>query len=275
MEWFVELYGNTGIKIRVRRKIVDFRTRYQHVQVFDTYDFGKMLVLDGKIQLTERDEPFYHEMLVHVPMFSHRNPEKVLIVGGGDGGSLREVLKHGVEDVVVVELDEEVVRVAREHIGVDRGAFDDPRVTLLIEDGIEYVKNADERFDVMIVDGTDPNPYSEHIISEEFYRMCSRISDVFATQSQSPFVQTDYFSTMLENISKAMDVRVYINYVPTYPLGLWSYMLHSSEFPGLEVLRKRFEERGVETVHYNPELHIASFALPEWLKEVVERVKRT
>lgn len=274
MEWFEELYGNTGIRIKVREKIVDFRSRYQHIQVFDTYDFGKMLVLDGKIQLTERDEPFYHEMLVHVPMFAHRNPKKVLIVGGGDGGSLREVLKHDVEDVVVVELDEEVVRVSREYIGIDRGAFDDSRVTLLIEDGIEYVRNAGERFDVMIVDGTDPNPYSEHIISEEFYRMCGKISDVFATQSQSPFVQMDYFSTMLKNISKAMDVRVYINFVPTYPLGLWSYMLHSPEFHDVEELRRRFEDRGVETVHYNPEVHVASFVLPEWLRRAVEEVKR-
>ncbi len=271
MEWFEELYGNTGIKIRVREKMVDFHSRYQHIQVFDTYDFGRMLVLDGKIQLTERDEPFYHEMLVHVPMFSHPSPRKVLIVGGGDGGSLREVLKHDVDEVVVVELDEEVVRVSREFIGIDRGAFDDPRVTLLIEDGIEFVRNAGERFDVMIVDGTDPNPYSEHIISEEFYGMCRKISEIFATQSQSPFVQQDYFSTMLGNISRVMDVRVYVNFVPTYPLGLWSYMLHSPSFPDLEELRRRFEERKVEVVHYNPELHVASFALPEWLKRVVEK----
>ncbi|AIY91222.1 polyamine aminopropyltransferase [Geoglobus acetivorans] len=269
MEWFEEYYGDVALKIKIKKIIADFHSKYQHIQLFDTFEFGKMLVLDGKIQLTEKDEAFYHEMLVHVPMFTHRNPEKVLIIGGGDGGSLREVLKHDVSEAVLVELDGDVVELSKKHLGIDNGAFEDPRATVLIEDGIEFVKNLGERFDVIIVDGTDPNPYSEHIMSREFYEACSKIADVFATQSQSPFVQPDYFKKMFLNISGVMDVRVYLNFVPTYPLGLWSYLIHADEYPSLEDIEKRFSDRGIRTEHYNPEVHAASFALPEWVRRIV------
>lgn len=272
MEWFEESYGNSALKIRIKKVILDFQSKYQRIQLFDTYDFGKMLVLDGKIQLTERDEALYHEMLVHVPLFTHKNPEKVLIIGGGDGGSLREVLKHDVNEAVMVEIDEDVIETSKKHLKIDKGAFNDPRATVLVEDGIDFVMNAKERFDVIIVDGTDPNPFSEHIMSKEFYEACRKISDVFATQSQSPFIQQDYFKAIYRNISEVMPVRIYINFVPTYPLGLWSYMIHSKEFPTLEELKRRFEERRVQTVHYNPEVHVASFALPEWIKKLLNHL---
>ncbi len=270
MEWFHEFYNGVGIAIKVKRKIVDLKSDYQHIQVFETLNFGKMLVLDGKIQLTERDEAFYHEMLVHVPMITHKNPKKVLIIGGGDGGSLREVLKHDPSDVVMVELDKAVVDVSKEYIGIDCGAFDDERVSLFYEDGIVFVKNCDEKFDVIIVDGTDPNPFSEHIISPEFYDSCRKISDVFVTQSQSPFVQQEYFLKIYANVRKVMDAKLYLNYVPTYPLCLWSYIIHSKSYPGYEVIKRRYGEREIETKHYNPEIHVSSFSLPNWVKELLK-----
>ncbi len=274
MEWFEESYGDASLRIRIKRVIADFESRYQRIQLFETYSFGKMLVLDGKIQLTERDEAFYHEMLVHVPMLTHRNPKKVLIIGGGDGGSVRETLKHDPDEVVMVELDRDVIEVCRNHLGIDRGAFDDPRVTVLVEDGMDYVISAGEKFDAVIVDGTDPNPFSQHISSAEFYQACERISDVFATQSQSPFAQLEYFREVLENIAGVMDFRVYINFVPAYPLGLWSYVIHPERYPEAEEIRRRFIEREIRTVHYNPEIHIASFALPEWIRMIVDRIRK-
>ncbi len=269
MDWFYEFYGNVGLAIKVRKKIIDLKSKYQHIQLFETFDFGKMLVLDGKIQLTERDEAFYHEMLVHVPMITHENPKKVLIIGGGDGGSLREVLKHEPEEVVVVELDKAVVDVSKKYLRIDGGAFNDERVSFFFEDGINFVSNSYEKFDVIIVDGTDPNQFSEHIISPEFYKACKKISKIFVTQSQSPFIQRDYFKKIYDNIRKVMPAKVYINYVPTYPLGLWSYIIHSKSYPSYEVIKKRYEERKIRTLHYNPEIHIASFNLPNWIKEIL------
>lgn len=274
MEWFEEDYGGVSLKIRIKRVIADFHSKYQRIQLFETYSFGKMLVLDGKIQLTERDEAFYHEMLVHVPMFTHESPRKVLIIGGGDGGSLREVLKHDPDEIVMVELDRDVIDVCRKHLRMDGGAFDDPRISILVEDGMDYVISAEEKFDVIIVDGTDPNPFSMHISNTEFYHACKRISDVFATQSQSPFAQPDYFKTILENMAEVMDFRVYINYVPAYPLGLWSYVIHAESYPGFDEIKRRSSERKIETVHYNPEIHHASFSLPEWIKRIVEEARR-
>lgn len=264
--WFTEIYNGIGLKIKIKKTIIDVRSKYQHIQLFETFDFGKMLVLDGKIQLSERDEAFYHEMLVHVPMLTHRNPKKVLIIGGGDGGSLREVLKHDPSEVVLVELDKLVFDISKKYLGIDRGAFNDDRVTIFFEDGFDFIKNCEDRFDVVIVDGTDPNPFSERIISKDFYKACNKISDVFVTQSQSPFIQTDYFKRIYENVREVMDVRIYINYVPLYPLCLWSYLIHSDDYPTKEEVEKRYRERGIKTIHYNPEIHIASFCLPNWLK---------
>ncbi|MBO8183303.1 MAG: spermidine synthase [Archaeoglobus sp.] len=271
-QWFVEGYNGSALMIKIRETLFE-KKRLQHIQIFETESFGKMLVLDGKIQLTERDEAMYHEMLIHVPLFSIENPEKILIIGGGDGGSVREALKHDPAEVLLIEIDRDVYDACKKFIGIDNGALGDGRVSVLFEDGIDFVRNAKEKFDVIIVDGTDPNPVSGSLVMEEFYENCRRITDIFATQSQSPFVQRNYFTEIIENTKKAFEFcSVYINYVPTYPLGLWSYVLASGGSikavePDYEVLKKRWEERRIETKHYNPEVHVASFALPEWLRK--------
>ena len=267
-QWFVEGYDGSALMIKVRKTLFEKKS-LQHIQIFETESFGKMLVLDGKIQLTEKDEAMYHEMLVHVPLFMIDEPKKILVIGGGDGGTVREVLKHEPAEVVMVEIDKEVVDACQKYIGLDCGALKDNRVTILFEDGIEFVKSAREKFDMVIVDGTDPNPVSKNLVAEEFYRQCSRVARLFATQSQSPFAQEEYFAELIRNARKGFDFSlVYLNYVPTYPLGLWSYLLASNNELNLdyEEIKRRWEERKIETKHYNPELHVASFALPEWLK---------
>jgi|Deesub1362A_J573_1020465.scaffolds.fasta_scaffold00054_128 spermidine synthase len=268
VQWFVEGYNGSALMIKVKEILFE-KKGLQHIQIFETESFGKMLVLDGKIQLTERDEVMYHEMLVHVPLFMIDGPSKILVIGGGDGGSVREILKHEPDEVIMVEIDREVVEACQMHIGIDGGALKDNRVTVLFEDGIEFVRTSKEKFDVIIVDGTDPNPVSKNLIAEEFYRYCSKIANLFATQSQSPFVQDQYFIELIQNAQRGFNFySVYINYVPTYPLGLWSYLLASnSELnPNYDEIKRRWEERNIETKHYNPELHMASFALPQWLK---------
>ena len=273
MEWFVEYYNGSALMIRVRELLFE-RRGIQHIQIFDTVDFGKMLVLDGKVQLTERDEAFYHEMLVHPAMFMHEDPKKVLIVGGGDGGAVREVLKHDPSEIVVVEIDRDVIEACRRFIGVDEKAFDDPRVSVINEDGVEFVRNSEERFDVIIVDGTDPNPVSQSLISKEFYERCGELCDYFVTQSQSPFIQRDYFEAILRN-ARFENKRIYLGFVPTYPHGLWSYLIGSNRMPielDLDIIKRRYEEKKMETVYYTPEVHVASFALPKWIEEIVNSI---
>jgi len=274
MEWFVEKYDGAAMMIKVKSVVFELRG-IQHIQIFETESFGKMLVLDGKIQLTERDEAFYHEMLVHPVMMSHRDPRKVLIVGGGDGGAAREVLKHDPSEVVLVEIDENVVNACREYLGIDRGALSDERVSVVNEDGLEFVRDLKERFDVIIVDGTDPGPVSSSITSKDFYEACSRRSDFFSTQSQSPFAQREYFELVVRNASVFREKRVYLGYVPTYPMGMWSYIMASSRerIPtDIEVIRGRFLEREIETVYYTPELHISSLCLPKWVSDIVRSI---
>jgi len=270
-EWFVETDDGYAMMVRIKEKLFDYRG-FQHIEIFETTDFGKMLALDGKIQLIEKFESSYHEMLVHVPMLMHPNPKKVLIIGGGDGGTAREVLNHDPNEVIMVEIDQNVVEACRKYVGTDKGAFEDPRLTVLFENGIEFVKNAKEKFDVLIVDGTDPSPLSEPLFAEEFYEACSKVTDFYAMQSQSPVLQQNEFKMVIRNTRPFADRKVYLSYVPMYPAGMWSFLLASNkkiEFD-LDELRKKYEERGLKTEYYTPEVHIAAFSLPKWVKEIVD-----
>lgn len=271
MEWFEETIDNTlGLKVGVKQKLYE-HSGIQHIEIFDT-SLGKMLVIDHKIQLIEEYEPSYHEMLVHVPMMMHENPQKVLIIGGGDGGTAREVLKHNPQEVVMVEVDEQVVEASKKHMEIDNGAFEDPRLNLLYENGIEYVKNSNERFDVLIVDGTDPTPVSEALFTEEFYTRCSRIADYFSIQSQSPLLQREDFTEVYGKTAVFEDRQVYIAHVPMYPGGMWSFVLGSDKNISNELgdIEKRFEKRKISTEYYSPEVHCASFSLPMWVQELLE-----
>lgn len=271
MEWFEETIDHTlGLKVGVKQKLYE-HSGIQHIEIFDT-SLGKMLVIDHKIQLIEEYESPYHEMLVHVPMMLHKNPQKVLIIGGGDGGTAREVLKHDPQEVVMVEVDEKVVEACKKHLGIDKGALEDPRLDLLYENGIEYVKNSNERFDVLVVDGTDPTPVSEALFTEEFYTRCSQIADYFSIQSQSPLLQQEDFTEVYRKTAVFGDRQVYLSYVPMYPGGMWSFVL-GSDNPiknGLGKIKSRFEERKIKTEYYSPAVHCAAFSLPIWVQRLLE-----
>ncbi len=270
MEWFEETIDNTlGLKVGVKKKLFE-HSGIQHIEIFDTV-LGKMLVIDHKIQLIEGYEPSYHEMLVHVPMMLHENPQKVLIIGGGDGGTAREVLKHDPREVVMVEVDEQVVQASKEHMGIDAGALEDPRLNLLFENGIEYVKNTKERFDVLVVDGTDPTPVSEALFTEEFYNRCSRVADYFSIQSQSPLLQKADFIEVYRKTAVFGDRQVYLANIPMYPGGLWSFILGSPQVikNELKELEERFQDRNISTEYYNPAVHCAAFSLPVWVQKLL------
>lgn len=269
MEWFDEIINGFGIRIRIKKKLFEY-SGIQRIEIFET-EFGKMLSIDGKIQLIEEYETSYHEMLVHVPMMMHSNPEKVLVIGGGDGGTVREVLKHNPQAVTMVEVDKSVVDASKKFIGIDKGALEDARLKILYEDGVKFVKSCEEKFDVLIVDGTDPSPVSEPLFSSEFYRKCSKIAEFFSVQSQSPLLQRDEFLRIYRETDVFRDRRVYLSSVPMYPGGLWSFIVASCKEIEInpEEVRKRYNNRKIKTDYYTPEIHVASFSLPGWIKKLI------
>jgi len=267
MDWFIEYHDGTAFMVKIHEKLYESKN-LQKIEIYST-SMGKMLVLDGKIQFTEKDEMIYHEMLVHVPMMMHPSPKKILIIGGGDGGAAREVLKHSPGDVTIVEIDKNVVESCRNYIGIDRGSLDDERVSIIYEDGMEFVKKTSYHYDVTIVDGTDPNIFSSHITGRMFYADITKISDIMVTQSQSPFFQKKYFKSIVRNSSFLENRRFYVSFMPSYPSGIWSFMIAGKYEMDEEKILQRYVERGIKTIHYNPELHMASFSLPNWIKEMI------
>ncbi len=237
------------------------KSPYQEIAVVETENYGKALVLNGALQLTEKDEFFYHEMLVHVPMSVHPCPEKVLIIGGGDGGSLREVLKHkSVKRAVMVEIDERVVEICKEFFPTVSCGFSDPRAEVLYEDGVKFVEETEEKFDIVLVDSTDPYDFAEKLFSEEFFRNVYRIlteEGVCSSQTESPFIMGSLIrrvSSYLHSLFKHS--AIYWTVVPTYPGGLWTFALGSKmrdplSFRSLDGIKTRF---------YSPEVHKASLA---------------
>lgn len=266
MEWFVEKHDGSGLMIAVSKKIAEAEG-IQKVEIYETKSFGKMLVIDGKIQLTELDECFYHEMLVHVPMNSCRKAKKVLVIGGGDGGALREVLKHDVTKAALVEIDRNVIELCRRHLGIDNGAFEDPRVEVVIEDGRKFLEHC-EAFDVIIVDSTDPVGVSDPLFGKDFFELCKEKCKVLCAQSQSPLVQKDYFRKMIANSAVLENRDVFLATIPTYPMAIWSFIIAGEH--SFRYVRRNFRKIKGKTRHYNPEVHFSAFMLPEWLKREVE-----
>jgi spermidine synthase len=254
-------------------------TPYQKVQIFATKRWGKVLVLDGIVQTTEKDEFVYHEMLTHVPMFACANPRRAMIVGGGDGGILREVLKHDIEHVDMVEIDRTVVDYCITHMPTlnDAGAiYKDPRAELVIEDAFEFIKREKRKYDVIMVDSTDPVGAAEVLFSNTFYDLCRSALNpggVLSLQDGVVFLQPDESRQSMQLLRKlGLKARCYAIAVPTYyggnmTLGLASDTLEALQ-PDLTTIEARFRKANFKTVHYTPELHCASFVLPRWMQEI-------
>jgi len=285
-QWFGER-ERVGLeqRIQVRGVLYEGRSDYQSIRVLDTVPFGRALILDGVLQTTETDEFIYHEMLVHPVLISLSQPERVLIIGGGDGGCLRRALEHRLREVVQVELDRAVVEACRRYLPrVSSGAFDDPRLHLLFADGYEFVEKAREPFDAVIVDLTDPFPPgpSLRLFTAEFYQLVRRIlkeDGLMVTQSSSPLLLTDDLLRIYANLKAVFPlVRVYLAPVPSYPGVLWSFTLASGGNDPLALdeatVRQRLEARGISPRYYSPQMHLASFALPPFLADLLAEPER-
>ncbi len=273
-EWITDQGGPGFAHIyRVGTLLHDDRSAYQRIRVIDNTDFGRMLILDDAVQTTERDDFIYHELLAHVPLCAHPAPRRVLIVGGGDGGLLREALRHPIDHATMVELDRDVVEVTRRLMpSVPGDAFDDRRTRLLIEDGIKFAKETAERFDVGLVDSTDPKGPSLGLFSREFYGDLARTlgpSGVLAVQSGSPLYQQDVIAMVRRNMTPHFRwVRTYLGTVPTYPGVLWTFTIGTQrrDPEGLDPneIARRLE--GIATQYYTPAAHRGLFDLPPFLR---------
>jgi spermidine synthase len=281
-EWFSEsLDGNFAHNYRVKKLLFKKRTPFQKIEVLDTYAFGKMLVLDGAVQTAVEDEYIYHEMIVHLPLITHPRPQTILIIGGGDGGALRRVLEHPVKKVTLVELDKEVIKVAKKFFSeIHKGTFEDKRAIVKIENGVEFLKEREGEFDIIIIDSTDPVGEAKALFSPDFYSQAYRAlkeEGILATQSGSPFFQRDVVKEAYSGLKKFFPiVKVALFPTPTYPGVLWSITLgskkhHPSHIPNAEIER-RMKERGLlgKNKYYNPEIHLSSLSLPQFLTEALE-----
>lgn len=246
--WFSERYSdNLQLSFRVKDQLLSVRTDFQRIDLFETYDYGKLLTIDGTVQLTDYDEYIYHEMITLMPSnyFSLKR-ESALVIGGGDGGTATSLLKMGFARVVNVEIDSQVVEVSRKYFPNLSSAFKDKRCTLLIEDGIKYAKETKDKFDLVVVDSTDPEGPAVGLFDPEFYRSVSGIlkpGGVMVTQSGSPFYQPRALKLAHGGLSRVFkNVIVYCCFIPTYPSGFWSFTMASDFEPkvGKDVEKGRY-----------------------------------
>jgi len=275
--WVCEKWNNVETLYRVKSILYENHSEFQHTQVVDSHEYGRMLLLDGIVQTTEKDEFIYHEMMVHVPILSHPNPERILIIGGGDGGILREVLKHSsVSSVTMVEIDSEVIDLCQEYLPmINAGAFEDERTNLVINDGAVFIKETKDRFDVIIVDSPDPIGPARVLFSEEFY---SNLQDhmtsngILVRQTGSIHLQSDEQREAYGLLAGVFSyTEPFVFAVPTYVGGFFSAMFSSDSINPLNmdisILEERVARNRLETRYYNPGIHIGAFHVPRFFKE--------
>lgn len=277
--WFTEKQLTEGeeeatvcLSVRIKEVLHREKSPFQEIAVFDTYEFGRILVLDDIIQLTEADEFIYHEMLAHVPLCAHPGPERVLVVGGGDGGTVRELCKHpSVKQIVMAELDQRVVEASRSYLPALSSGFGDSRVEINFVDGTEYVRTRKDEFDVVIVDSPDPLGPAEALFGSEFYSdICSALKPdgIMAVQSESPVLNRQFIRELCERIKEIFPgFYYYLAPIPTYPGGLWSFAIGSKRHDPAQP-QNSFIPGG--TRYYTPEIHRAAFTLPPFVREIIE-----
>jgi len=275
------LYEGYGQRFRMDKLLHEVRTEHQHLVIFENARMGRVMALDGVIQTTEADEFIYHEMLAHVPILAHGLARRVLIIGGGDGGILREVARHrDIESITMVEIDGTVVDMCKAFLpNHSAGAFEDPRLNLVIDDGMNFVATTEETFDVIISDSTDPIGPAEVLFSENFYQACRRCLNeggILVTQNGTPFMQLGEVQTTARRMNGLFaDWHFYQAAVPTYIGGAmtfaWGACNAASRKLPLDTLLQRFAGSGIVTRYYNPHVHLGAFALPQYVLQAINK----
>jgi spermidine synthase len=277
--WFTENHTDYAkFSMKVKKHLFSEKSPFQQVDVIDTYEFGKVLLLDGLVMITEKDEFIYHDMITHVAMATNPDIKKVLVIGGGDGGTVRELTRYStIEKIDMVEIDELVVKASREFIPLTSSKLDDERVTLYFEDGIKFVEDKENKYDLIIVDSTDPIGPGEGLFTREFYRNCYKAlteNGILVNQNESPYYERDA-RAMVRATSKIRDIfpisEVYQFHIPTYPSGHWLFGFASKKLHPINDLKAdKWNALGIKTKYYNTDIHVGAFALPTYVKEMIE-----
>ncbi|GAA0436298.1 MAG: polyamine aminopropyltransferase [Bacillota bacterium] len=271
--WFTEKQtANFGITAKIKQTLTTVQTDYQDLNIIETEEWGKMLVLDDMVMTTEKDEFVYHEMLAHVPLFTHPNPKHVLVVGGGDGGVIREVLKHpSVEKAVLVEIDGQVITYSKKYLPTIAGYLEDPRVEVKVEDGFLYIANSKRAFDVIMVDSTEPVGPAVNLFTQGFYTGISQAlkdDGIFVAQTDNPWFKADLITQVYHDVKAIFPItKLYTANIPTYPSGLWTFTMGSKIHDPQKVKEERFST--INTKYYTSELHMAAFALPKFVNDLL------
>ena len=280
--WYSEYYTPSArFSIKVKHQLHFEKSDFQTIAVFDSEDFGRFLTLDGVMMLTERDEFIYHEMITHPAMAVNPHIRRVLVIGAGDGGVLRELSKYPlIEAIDVVEIDARVVAVCREYLPETARGLDDSRVQLHIQDGLRFVRHKENAYDLIIVDSTDPFGPGEVLFTKEFYGNClTALSEngILVNQNESPFYKEDALSMQSAHrcISQIFPVsKIFQAHIPTYPSGQWLFGFASKGLHPLADFRQaEWEHMGVSTRYYNTQLHRGAFCLPNYVKELLNDAK--
>ncbi len=280
--WYSEKHTkNVKLSIKVDKQLYSGKSEFQRIDIFESKEFGRFLTLDGFIMLTGKDEFIYHEMITHVPMAVHPNVKKVLIIGAGDGGVVRELTRYEtIEHIDLVEIDEMVVSICKEFLPQTACSFDDKRLHIYYQDGLKFIRNYENEYDLIIVDSTDPFGPGEGLFTKEFYGSCFKAlkeDGVMVNQHESPFYEDDAnaMKRAHKRIVESFEIsRVYQAHIPTYPSGHWLFGFASKKYHPLKDLNaKKWNELGIATKYYNTNLHKGAFYLPNYVEEMLEEVE--
>ena len=275
--WFSEKHtDDVKLSIKIRQQLVHEVSPFQEIDIFDSVEFGRILVLDGYLMLTEKDEYIYHEMITHIPMATNPNIKNVLVIGAGDGGTVRELTRYStIEHIDMVEIDEAVVRLCKEYIPQTACKLEDKRVTIYYQDGLKFVRDADpNEYDLIIVDSTDPFGVGEGLFTKEFYGNCYKaLTDdgILVNQHESTFY-TEYANSMKRAHSRIKQLfktaLVYHAHIPTYPSGHWLFGFASKKYdPRTDLKADWWNSLGLKTKYYNTILHTGCFAIPNNVRD--------
>jgi spermidine synthase len=272
--WFTEKQTeHFGITARIKRTLHTEQTDFQKLDMVETEEFGNMLILDGMVMTTQKDEFVYHEMVAHPALSTHPNPKHVLVVGGGDGGVIREVLKHEkVEKAVLVEIDGKVIEYSKKYLPEIAGKLDDPRVEVLVDDGFMHIHNHKNAYDVIMVDSTEPVGPAAKLFERGFYQgiyEALKEDGIFVAQTDNPWFKADLIRKVNRDVKEIFPItRLYVANIPTYPSGLWTFTMGSKTYDPLKVKVEEIKE--MDTKYYTPEIHHACFALPRFVRDLVK-----
>lgn len=270
--WFTEKQTQSfGITGKINQILENEKTEYQQLDMLETEQFGNMLLLDNMVMTTEKDEFVYHEMIAHVPLFTHPSPKKVLIVGGGDGGTVREVLKHSsVEKVTQVEIDNKVVEYSKKHLPHISSSFGDSRTELIIGDGFDHIIKSNNKYDVILVDSTEPVGPAAGLFTKGFYAGIAKAlkeDGIFVAQTDNPWFKAELIRNAIQDTKEIFPIaRLYTCNIPTYPSGMWTFTIGSKKYDPLDVDPNRISD--INGQYYTPELHQASFVLPKFVQNL-------